>query len=97
MDATELKAFYDAVQGMGREKLDRVEFEARHANLEARVNRLELELDDRYNTLLKMITDIKDSLAARDKEKLMIIFASVLSFIGGGGLIGLLVAIHVLH
>ncbi len=96
MDATDLKLFLEAVTSIGKEKVDRLEFEARHVNLEARVGRLETEIESRYTTLLNMVTTIKDSLASRDRDKLNMIFVGVLSFIGGGGLIGFLIAFHLL-
>ena len=97
MDGADLKTFYEAMQGIGTTKLDRSEFEARHVTLEARVLRLETEQDTRYENLLKMISEIKDAIAKRDESKLTIIFTAVLSFIGGGGLLGILIALHVIH
>jgi len=96
MDASDIKLFYEAVQAVGKEKVDRQEFEARHVNLEARVGRLETEIESRYTTLLAMVTSIKDSLASRDRDKLNMLFISVLSFLGGGGVIGLLIGLHLL-
>lgn len=63
----------------------RNEYEARHASLELRINKVENQFDN----LMKTIQELKDEISKGRARDLRLILSMVMSFITGGGLIGL--------